>query len=365
MMSSSPARGRPRSLLTLLVLAALGACSNQQQVVLDEERVARRVVALLRQQGLVVRRDADAGRPAADGSDGDEEIDGEGADVHDDGEPPGAEDASGSTDADADRARARAALIRHTSANAAADPSARRHGRARPTMPATTITPAVLTGSGATRRVWVPVADAPSLGGAGALVTIVAFLDPECPFCARLLPTLLAAREAHPADVRVVVRLRPLEFHQNAWGAAVLLQLARAQRENAGFFTALSYLYTEPVQRSLDRASLDRHATALGLDVLRLADALDAPGPTDFDRAIANDDAIAQSVPITGTPSMLINGTLVAGAIPRERLEALIAEETARARVALTTGVRRSSLYDTLARAPVVANPPPRNRPTP
>jgi protein-disulfide isomerase len=259
------------------------------------------------------------------------------------------------------------AALQRAQASAAAVPAGRRAGRARPALPTTTSTPAVATGAGDSRRVWVPVADAPSIGPADAPVTLVAFLDPECPFCARLLPALLAAREAHPSDVRLVVRLRPLAHHRGAWGASVLLGLARAQRGSEGFFAALSYLYADSNQRSLDRASLDRHAAALGLDVLRLADALDSPTPTDLDRAIANDDAIGESVPVLGTPSMLINGAFVSGAIPRERIEEHIAHELRRARSALASGARRAALYDTLARtaAPGLANPQPRNRRTP
>lgn len=364
MVVPSKARGRRRSLLALL-LAALAGCSNQQQVVLDEERVARRVVALLRQQGLVVRGGADGGRPPSEEGDADEEqaADTEAADTE------ATDDSTATADADdaADRARAAlAAAMRHAPSGAAA-PGARRGARARPTLPTTTTTPAVATGEGDSRRVWVPVADAPSLGPADAPVTIVAFVDPECPFCARLLPSLLAAREAHPADVRLVVRLRPLAFHHGAWGASVLLELAKAQRGSEGFFAALSYLYTDTNQRSLDRASLDRHAAALGLDVLRLADALDAPNPTDLDRAIANDDAIAESVPVLGTPAMLFNGAYVSGAIPRERVEEIVDFELRRARAALASGTRRAALYDTLARtaAPGFANPQPRNRPHP
>jgi protein-disulfide isomerase len=367
MVVPSQARRRRRSLLALL-LAALAGCSNQQQVVLDEERVARRVVALLRQQGLVVRGDADGGRPPSEESDGDEE---QAADTESGEDPSRPDDSDSTATADADDAadRARAALaaaMRHAPSGAAA-PGARRGARARPTLPATTTTPAVATGEGDSRRVWVPVADAPSLGPADALVTIVAFVDPECPFCARLLPSLLAAREAHAADVRLVVRLRPLPFHQGAWGASVLLELAKAQRGSEGFFAALSYLYADANQRSLDRASLDRHAAALGLDVLRLADALDAPNPTDLDRVIANDDAISESVPVLGTPAMLFNGAYVSGAIPRERVEEILAFELRRARAALASGTRRAALYDTLARtaAPGFANPQPRNRPHP
>jgi len=371
MVVPSQARGRRRPLLALL-LAALSGCSNQQQVVLDEERVARRVVALLRQQGLVVRRSPDGGRPAEEeGAEAVEESDErEPAEAGDDGDPARPDESVATADADAaaDRARAMAlAALQRAQASAAAAPAARRAGRARPALPTTTSTPAVATGAGDSRRVWVPVADAPSLGPADAPVTLVAFLDPECPFCARLLPALLAAREAHPSDLRLVVRLRPLAHHRGAWGASVLLGLARAQRGSEGFFAALSYLYADANQRSLDRASLDRHAAALGLDVLRLADALDSPGPTDLDRAIANDDAIGESVPVLGTPSMLINGAFVSGAIPRERIEEHIAHELRRARSALASGARRAALYDTLARtaAPGLANPQPRNRRTP
>jgi protein-disulfide isomerase len=325
-------------------------------------------VALLRQQGLVVRRDADGGTgPAEEGGEPDEAAADDDADGRDDGDAPGAAGAAADDD-DAARARVRAqAMARQAQAGAAGAGEGRRVGRARPAMPASTVARAVGAGAGDARRVWVPLTDAPALGPADALVTVVAFVDPQCPFSARLFPTLLAVREAHPADVRLVVRLRPLSHHRDAWGASVLLGLAKAQRGDAGFFAALSYLYADDRQRDLGRAALDRYAAALGLDVLRLADALDAPAVTDLDRAVADDDAVGESVPVNGTPSMLVNGALVSGAVPRERVEALVAGETRRARAALAAGARRATLYDTLARtpAPAAANPAARNRPSP
>lgn len=329
--------------------AALAACSSQQ-VVLDEERVARRVVELLRQQGLVVRGDGGAAPSRAD--DPDHPSDEASADEpsEDPADAPEADAPPTTPDPGAARAQALADALRRAQASASPALGQRRVGRARPSTPAPTVTPATVTGAGDGRRVWVPVAGAPTIGPADAPVTIVLFLDLQCPFTARLWPTLLAVRDAHAADVRVVVRHRPLTFHQEAWGAAVLAMTALAQRGVDGFVAAVSYLFAEGHQRELDRASLERHATALGLDALRVADALDAPAPTDADRAIAADDALAETVPVNGTPTMLVNGLVVPGAVPRERVEALVAAELARARTFLARGTRRAALYDTLAR---------------
>ena len=62
----------------------------------------------------------------------------------------------------------------------------------------------------------VPVDGRPSRGRADALVTIVMFSDFQCPFCARVLPTLEQIATQYGDDVRFVYRHNPLPFHQNA-----------------------------------------------------------------------------------------------------------------------------------------------------
>ncbi|HET6583211.1 MAG TPA: thioredoxin domain-containing protein, partial [Nannocystaceae bacterium] len=66
----------------------------------------------------------------------------------------------------------------------------------------------------------VPAADAPMLGPENALVTIIVFSDFQCPFCARVQPTLAELRKQHPDDLRIVFRHMPLTMHPHARAAA-------------------------------------------------------------------------------------------------------------------------------------------------
>src|SRR5690625_5374299 len=64
------------------------------------------------------------------------------------------------------------------------------------------------------------IKNAPMKGNADALVTIVAFSEFQCPFCARVLPTLDQVLEKHGSDVRIFFKDLPLPFHKEAGPAA-------------------------------------------------------------------------------------------------------------------------------------------------
>src|SRR6187402_3263671 len=64
----------------------------------------------------------------------------------------------------------------------------------------------------------VPVTPAdPQWGNVDAPVTLVEVSDFECPFCARVQPTLEALKRHYgPQQLRLVWKHRPLPFHQSA-----------------------------------------------------------------------------------------------------------------------------------------------------
>ena len=333
---------RSRALVALL---ALGACSSPQPAV-DEERIARRVVDLLRREGLVIA--SDGGAP----TEGDEDA---------------AEDDPGDDVAPAPVAPVPVAPVASAPRSAQRPPitarASRDVARARPTISDAPFVPAVTVGEGAAARVWTSLDGAVSVGPADALVTAVVFVDAMCPYCARLFPALRALQRAHATELRLAVRHRPLALHPAAWGGAVLAEFARANGGDAAALSAWDRLFAQ--SRALDRATLEAHAAALGFDPMRLTDALVAQGPTPFDRAIASDDALAESAGVNATPTTLFNGRRVPGALPPEALEAVFAEERARASAALARGVRRAALYDHLWRtaAPDISPAPRRSAP--
>ncbi len=191
----------------------------------------------------------------------------------------------------------------------------------------------------------VPVDDAPALGPADALVTIVSFEDFQCPFCSRANPTLSRIVEHYGADVRIVYRHRILPFHQNAMPAAEAASEALAQRGPVGFWAMHDLLFEN--QASLGRADLDRYAASVGLDMTRFANALDQHTHR---AAIEAQDAAAQALGVTGTPTFFVNGVELLGAQPYDEFHRVIEEELTRARGLVARGVPRRDVYATVTR---------------
>src|SRR6187431_3057143 len=111
----------------------------------------------------------------------------------------------------------------------------------------------------------VPVeADDTVWGEPNAPVTLVAFIDFQCPFCARAHQTVQALEQHYGADqLRVVYKHLPLDFHADALPAAVALQ---AVRELGGTVIAARYvdrLMAE--QHDLSEENLIELAVQLGI----------------------------------------------------------------------------------------------------
>ena len=82
----------------------------------------------------------------------------------------------------------------------------------------------------------VPVGNSPALGSPNALVTIVEFSDFQCPFCARVEPTLKRSRDKYGDKVRLVWKNEPLPFHPAAEPAAEAAMEVRAEKGDKGFW---------------------------------------------------------------------------------------------------------------------------------
>lgn len=186
---------------------------------------------------------------------------------------------------------------------------------------------------------------APSRGApaTAALVTMVVFSDFECPYCARLEPTLRELLQRHPNELRVLFRHAPGSHHRHAIDAANFAEEARAQRGDAGFFLASDYLFAH--QDALDRPSLHRYATELGLDSRRvnLAIAQNTHRP-----AIERDMAMARQFGVDGTPTVFINGRRIVGARPLAEFEAAFQRALAEARAQMAQGVTAAEVYGRL-----------------
>ncbi|HET8540709.1 MAG TPA: thioredoxin domain-containing protein [Anaeromyxobacter sp.] len=195
--------------------------------------------------------------------------------------------------------------------------------------------------------------DDPARGPADAKLTVVLFSDFQCPFCARVEPSLKQLEDAFPGQVRIVWKHQPLPMHPNARPAALA---AEAAREQGKFWPMHAKLFAD--QQGLGDAAYARHARELGLDVRRFQASLAAKKG---EPRIAEDQAQAQQVGANGTPTMFFNCRQVVGAQPFERLRAT-AEEELKKVDALLGGKRDPAVYEkacktNLAAAPAAALP--------
>jgi protein-disulfide isomerase len=163
-------------------------------------------------------------------------------------------------------------------------------------------------------KVEIAVGNAP----AGAPVTIVAFSDFQCPFCAKVPPTLKQLEEDYKGKVRVAFKQLPLSFHDKAQLAA---EASLAAHEQGRFWAFHDKLFAN--QQALDRQALEKYAGELDMDMKKFRAALDTGK---FRDQVQKDGREAASVGATGTPTFFINGQRLVGAQPIESFKKVIDE---------------------------------------
>ena len=190
---------------------------------------------------------------------------------------------------------------------------------ASPTPP-TAAAPAPPPGGAVPGQVYaIEVGDSPAKGPPDAPVTIVAFSDFECPYCASAHPTVERILAEYRGKVRFVFKHNPLPFHRNALLAH---RAAVAAHRQGKFWEMYDLLFAS--QDRLDRENLLAYAQALGLDLKSFEEALASPEST---QVVSADMSQAGRVGIEGVPAFFVNGRFVAGAQPYPVFQELIEKE--------------------------------------
>jgi len=140
------------------------------------------------------------------------------------------------------------------------------------------------------------------IGKKDAPVTIVEFLDFQCPFCARFHKPLAEIIKQYPNDVNYVVKNFPLSFHPQARPAA-----------KAAFAAGLQGKYEEMANALLDNGKslsdekFKEIAGNIGLNVDQfLKDYKDKDAQ--WEDYIKKDMALGSKIGVRGTPTFFING---------------------------------------------------------
>ncbi len=183
----------------------------------------------------------------------------------------------------------------------------------------------------------VELGKAPVKGSDKALVTIIEWSDFQCPFCSRVGGTLKQIEDTYGAKVRIAFKHQPLPMHPNAPIAA---EASMAAHEQGKFWQMHDAMFAD--QEGLDRASLEKKAAAIGLDMGKFKAALDSGK---FKQIVADDQAQAGKFGVRGTPSFYINGRPLRGAQPFENFKTVIDEELKKAEALAAGGASADSIY--------------------
>lgn len=161
----------------------------------------------------------------------------------------------------------------------------------------------------------------PAKGGSSPTVTIVEFSDFQCPYCARVTPTLDRALEEFGDEVRLVFRNFPLSNHPQAPKAA---EAALCADDEGQFWQMHDLMFAE--QSSLNVTDLKDKASRLGLS----ADFTACLDSGKYQQQVRADLESGQVLGVSGTPAMFINGRYLSGAVPYDDLAEIIRDELRR-----------------------------------
>jgi protein-disulfide isomerase len=178
-------------------------------------------------------------------------------------------------------------------------------------------------------------------GSPTAPVTVLEFSDLQCPFCARVHPTLKQLETKYgPNELRIVFKHNPLPFHPNARPAAKVADAVLRQGGSRAFFAFLDLAFAE--QPKLGDQALSDWITRVGLDPTVVIQRAELQDTTD---KIDRDIALAGKIGANGTPAFRINGSTLVGAQPIDAFTSIIDAELAATSDLLKKGTPPNAVY--------------------
>jgi protein-disulfide isomerase len=172
-------------------------------------------------------------------------------------------------------------------------------------------------------RVQVNTVTAFVRGPEDAPVTIVEFSDFQCPFCRAILPSIKALMLKYPEHLKLVFMDFPIKsLHPDAPKAH---EAARCAGEQGKFWQYHDLLFDRSPRHSLD--DLIQAAQNVGLDHAAFAECLASKR---YQPSIQRHVEEGSRLGIAGTPTLFVNGRMVAGENPIVELPRLVEAELAK-----------------------------------
>jgi len=143
-----------------------------------------------------------------------------------------------------------------------------------------------------------------SRGDVNSPVTVVEFTDFQCSACGGMYPIVEEVLKAYGPRVHFVIRNFPLTtVHPNAYNAAQAAEAAKAQGK---YWEYIDVLFRN--QTTLDRDSLKKYATQVGLDRKQFDADFDSGK---YEPVVRHDIEEGEGYGIEATPTFYINGIML------------------------------------------------------
>ena len=161
----------------------------------------------------------------------------------------------------------------------------------------------------------------PLKGAANPVVTIVEFSDFECPFCKQVQSVLRQIVASYGREVRLVFKHLPLEGHRNSLPAARAAYCAAEQDRFWQFHDALF------AAGNLSPPVFEQVAAELGLGLPKFQECVAAERSR---TAVSKDIEAARLLRLESTPSFVVNGRVIKGALSFADFQKVIEQELSR-----------------------------------
>ena len=158
----------------------------------------------------------------------------------------------------------------------------------------------------------------PVRGAAKPVITVVEFSDFECPFCKQVQSALKQVVETYGREVRLVFKHLPLEGHRNSLPAA---RAAYCAAEQERFWQFHDALFTAG---NLSPPVFEQIASDLGLGLPKFQECVASERSR---AAVVKDIEAARRLRIESTPSFVVNGKVIQGALSFAEFQKIIEQE--------------------------------------
>ena len=170
----------------------------------------------------------------------------------------------------------------------------------------------------------INLANVPVTGAADAKVTIVEYSDFQCPYCSTAHVTVKDLLKQYEGKVKVAYKHLPLAMHNWAKDAAEASVCVHKQNPET-FWKFSDYLFAnqKTITKETFDSKLQEFSTQNGVNIEELKKCMADPATK---QKVDADTAEAGSLGLSSTPSFIVNGRTVVGAIPVDQFKQIIDE---------------------------------------